>query len=67
MNLTSPVADVFDSLDIVIPSLTLMEATLLGMRQLRPYVGDGFAIQMLDSLIAEGESQLADIKRKFIN
>lgn len=67
MKLTSSTPDVFDSLDIVIARLTLMETTLSGMRQLRPYVGSGFAMKTLDSLIEEGESQLAEIKRRFLN
>ena len=56
--------DPFDSLEIVMASLKQMEATLLGMKQLRQYVGNGAGKEMLDSLIAEAESQIAEVKRR---
>jgi hypothetical protein len=58
--------DPFDSLETVLASLKMMEATLLGMRRSRQYVAKGFSSKMFDSLIEEAESQVAEIKRKII-
>ena len=60
-------SDLFNSLEIVMVSLKAMESTLLGMKQLLPYVGTGLATEMLDALIQEAESQIAEIKRRVIN
>jgi hypothetical protein len=59
--------DRFDSLEIVMSNLRVMESTLLSMRQVRLHAGKGLAIQMLDSLIRESESKIAEIKRRMIN
>jgi hypothetical protein len=59
--------DSFDSLEIVMASLNLMESTLLGVRRVRQYVGAGIATKMLDLLIQEGDSQVSAIKRKVAN
>ena len=48
-------------------SLKQLEATLLGMKQLREYVSRGAGREMLDKLIAEAELKLVEIKRKVIN
>ena len=56
----------FDSLETVLATLKVMEATLLGMKQVRRYVAKGFSSKMFDSLIEEAESQVAEIKRKII-
>ena len=58
--------ELLNSLEIVMASLKLMESTLLGMKQLLPYVGKGLATEMLDALIQEAESQVAEIKRRVI-
>lgn len=57
----------FNELDIAMTSLNIMESTLLGMKQLRPYLGNRFSREMLDSLIQEAESQIAEIKQSVIN
>lgn len=54
------------SLDAVISLIKQMESTLLGLEQLRNYVGDGVGRQMLEVLIEEAETKLAEIKRKII-
>ena len=41
-----------------------MEATLLGLKQLRCYVGSGAGQEMVELLIEEGEAKLVEIKRK---
>ena len=43
-----------------------MEATVLGLKQLRGYVGNGIGQEMLEVLIEEGEAKLAEIKRRVI-
>ena len=67
MTQTSSVPDPFDALEIVLASLKLMESTLLGMRQVRQYVGNGPATEILDSLIDEAEVKIGEIKRKVVN
>ena len=57
----------FDSLAIVMANLALMESALLGMKQVRQYVGRRFATKTLDTLIKEAESQIAERKRRMIN
>ena len=56
----------FDSLAAVLECLTQMESNLLGMKQMRDYVGQGVGREMLEALIEEAESQIAEIKRKLI-
>lgn len=64
-NLFAP--DPVDSLDIILASIKSLESTLLGMKQIRQYVGRGPATEMLDSLIQEGELRIAEIKGRLIN
>jgi hypothetical protein len=59
--------DPFDSLEIVMVSLKIMESTVLGMKQIRRFVGSGVATEMLDALIQEAELQMTEIKRRVIN
>lgn len=59
-------SDPFDALETLLECLKRMEATLLGMKQMRHYVGDGLGKEMLESLIEEAEAQIADIKRRVI-
>jgi hypothetical protein len=58
--------DPFNALETVYECLKRMESTLLGMKQVRQYVGKGPGKEILDRLIEEAESQLAEIKRKVI-
>jgi hypothetical protein len=55
-----------DSLEMILALLKQLEATLLGLKQLRGYVGQGAGKDMLEELIAEGEDKLAQMKRKLI-
>ena len=55
-----------DYLDVILALIKQMEAILLGLRQLRGYVGDGVAEHMLEVLIEEAENGLAEVKRKLI-
>jgi hypothetical protein len=57
--------DEFNSLE-TLALMKQMEATLLGLRQLRNYVGEGAGPEILESLIEEGEAKLAEIKHKLI-
>jgi hypothetical protein len=59
--------DPFDSLEMTMSILNVMESNLLSMRQVRQHVGKGRATQMLDSLIQEAESKVSEIKRRMIN
>lgn len=58
--------DPFNALETVYDCLKRMETTLLGMKQMREYIGKGPGREMLDKLIAEAETQLAEIKRRVI-
>ena len=53
-----------DQLDTILALIKQLEVTLLGLQQLRAYVGKGFGQQMLEVLIDEGEKGLAEVKRK---
>ena len=55
-----------DSLDTILALIKQMEATLIGLRQLRGYVGPGVGEHMLQVLIDEMESGLSEVKRKLI-
>lgn len=67
MTQTSFVPDRFEALEIVLASLKLMESTLLGMKQVRQYVGKGPATEILGSLIGEAEVKIGEIKRRVAN
>jgi len=55
-----------DSLDIILALMKQLESTLLGLKQLRGYVGQGVGQQMVEELIEEGENKLAELKRRLI-
>jgi hypothetical protein len=55
-----------DSLETILALLKQLESTVLGLKQLRGYVGQGVAQHMLDELIEEGESKLVEMKRKLL-
>lgn len=61
----SPVID-DNSLDTILALITQLEATLLGLKQMRSYVGSSIGEQMLELLIEEGEAKVAEFKRKVI-
>jgi len=48
----------------VLECFAQMESNLLGMKQICDYVGHGLGRVMLEALIEEAESQIAEIKRK---
>jgi len=54
------------SLENILALINQMEATILGLRQLRGYVGNDLGEEMLEVLIEETEAKLAEIKRKVI-
>jgi len=56
----------FDSLETVLECLKKMESILMGLKQLREYVGKGLAREMLDSLIEEADSQITLVKQKLM-
>ena len=55
-----------DSLEIILALIRQLEATVLGLKQLRGYVGPGAGRELIEELIEEGEHKLADLKRKLI-
>jgi hypothetical protein len=55
-----------DSLEMILALLRQLEATVLGLKQLRGYVGQGVAQEMVEELIEEGENKLTELKRKLI-
>ena len=55
-----------ESVDTILTLLKQMEATLLGLKQLRLYIGKGIGQQMLEVLIEEGEEKVAEVKRKLM-
>jgi hypothetical protein len=55
-----------DSLEMILALLRQLEATVLGLKQLRGYVGQGVGQQMVEELIEEGENKLAELKRRLI-
>jgi hypothetical protein len=59
-------ADDLNSLDTILALIKQMEATLLGLKQLRSYVRGGAGQEMVESLIEEAEAKLAEVKRKLI-
>ena len=46
--------------------LKQMEATVQGLKQLRTFIGKGAGQEMVDALIVEAETQIAEIKRRII-
>ncbi len=58
--------DGLDSLETVLALLKQMESNLLALKQLRDYVGNWVGKEMLEVLIEDNETQLAEIKRKLI-
>jgi hypothetical protein len=55
-----------DSLEMILALLRQLEATVLGLKQLRGYIGQGVGQQMVEELIEEGENKLTELKRKLI-
>jgi len=55
-----------NSLDTILALIKQLEATLLRLKQVRGLVGEGVAGDMLELLIEESETKLAEIRRKVI-
>ena len=55
-----------ESVDTILTLLKQMEATLLGLKQLRLYVGKGIGQQMLEVLIEEAETKIVEAKGKLM-
>lgn len=53
-----------DTLDTILGLIKQMEGALLGLKELRKYVGTGAGAAMLEALIADGEEKIAEAKRK---
>lgn len=56
----------FDSFDAMLALIKRMEATVLGLHQLRSYVGDGAGQEIVAELIKEAESNLEEVKRRIV-
>ena len=56
----------YDSLEDVLACLKRVESIVLGLKQLRNFVSQGPGVEILDSVIAEAESQIEEIRRKVI-
>ncbi|PYX75198.1 MAG: hypothetical protein DMG78_04885 [Acidobacteria bacterium] len=54
------------SLEIVLALINQLEAELLGLKQMRAFALEGVELQMLESVIENSETKLAEIKRKVI-
>jgi len=54
------------SLEIVLALINQLEAELLGLKQMRAFGMEGVELQMLESVIENSETKLAEIKRKVI-
>jgi len=59
-------SDRFDAFETVLECVKRMEAILMGMKQMREYVGKGLGKEMLESLVKEADSQIAEIKRRMV-
>ena len=55
-----------DTVDTILGLIKQLEATVLGLQQLRSYAGHGVPQEMLDGLIEEGEAKIAEVKRKLM-
>lgn len=55
-----------DSLDAALDLMRQLETLLLGLRQVRTYVGNGVGLRMLDEVIKDAETKLAEIRSKLI-
>ena len=55
-----------DSLDVMLSLIKQMEGTLLGLKQLRDYVGKGVGRKMLELLIEEAETMLSKTKLRIL-
>jgi hypothetical protein len=58
------VTDDLNSLETILALIKQMEDTLLGLKELRIYVGKGAALKMVELLIEEGEVNLREIRRR---
>lgn len=56
-----------NSLDLILALVKQLEATNLGLKQLRGYVGNGVGREMLEVLIEESEAKLLELKRRPIH
>ena len=50
------------SLEIVLALINQLEAELLGLKQMRAFAVEGVELQMLESVIENSETKLAEIK-----
>ena len=55
-----------DSLDAMLDLVKQLETLLLGLRRIRAYVGNGVGLRMLDEVIEEAETKLAEVRSKLI-
>jgi len=55
-----------DALDTILGLFKRIEATLLGLQQLRNYVDEGAGQDILMDMIEETETNLAEVKRRII-
>lgn len=56
----------YDSLGDVLACLKRMESIVLGLKQLQRFVSQGAGEEILDSVIAQAEAQIEEIRRKVI-
>jgi len=56
----------YDSLEEVIACLKRMESIVLGLKQLQGFVSQGAGAEILNSVIAEAELQIEEIRRKVV-
>ena len=54
-------------MDMVLSLIKQMEATLLGLRQMRGYVSEGAGQHILAELISEAQQRLDEVRQKLMN
>lgn len=66
MNKPEGVFDDLDTVNVILGLIKQLEATVLGLQQLRSYIGNGIEAEILESLMTEGETKIAEVKRKLM-
>jgi len=56
-----------ESTETILALLKQLEATLLGLRQLRGYVGKRPGLTMVELLVEEGEKKIGEVKCKLMS
>ena len=66
MNKPEGVFDDLDTVNVILGQIKQLEATVLGLQQLRSYIGNGVEAEILESLMTEAETKIAEVKGKLM-